>query len=61
MNRNAVKPIVLLIIFVCAMMFFSMTTNKVNIDLTANMEEATLPVVNFEHNNIVINKILGKI
>lgn len=59
MNRNAVKPIVLLIIFVCAMMFFSMTTNKVNIDLTANMEEATLPVVNFEHNNIVINELHG--
>jgi len=59
MNKNAVKPIVLLIIFICAMVVFSMTTNKVNIDLTANMEEATLPVVNFVHNDVVVNELHG--
>ena len=59
MNRKAVKPIVLLIVFICAMVTFSMTTNKVNIDLTANMEAATLPVVNFVHNDVVVNELHG--
>lgn len=59
MNKNAVKPIVLLIIFVCALAFFSMTTNKVNIDLTANMENATLPVISFVHNDVVVNELHG--
>lgn len=59
MNRKAVKPIVLIVIFICSMVFFSMTTNKVNIDLTANMEEATLPVVNFVHNDVVVNELHG--
>ena len=59
MNKNAVKPIVLLIIFLGALLTFGMTQNQVNIDLTANMEEATLPVVSFVHNDVVINELHG--
>ncbi len=59
MSRNAVKPMVLLVIFLCGIMAFSMTTNKVNIDLTANMEEASLPVVSFVHNDVVVNELYG--
>ena len=59
MNRKAVKPVVLITIFICAMVIFSMTTNKENIDLTASMEEATLPVVNFVHNDIIVNELHG--
>ena len=54
-----VKPIVLVLIFLGALVTFSMTTNKVNIDLTATMDEATLPVMNFVHNEVVINELHG--
>ena len=59
MNRKAVKPFVLIGVFICSMVIFSMTTNKVNIDLTASMEKATLPVVNFVHNDITVNELHG--
>ncbi len=59
MSKKVVKPIVLVLIFIGALVIFSMTTNKVNIDLTATMEEATLPVVNFVHNDVVINELHG--
>lgn len=59
MNKQAVKPIVLTLIFVCALITFGMTQNKVNIDLTANMESATLPVVNFKYDDVIINELHG--
>ncbi|MBQ8625587.1 MAG: hypothetical protein IJ419_05470, partial [Agathobacter sp.] len=59
MSKKVVKPIVLVLIFLGALVTFSMTTNKVNIDLTATMDEATLPVMNFVHNEVVINELHG--
>lgn len=59
MGKKAVKPIVLLLIFIGALAAFSMTTNKENIDLTVNMEEASLPILYFVHNGTVINELHG--
>lgn len=59
MGKKAVKPIVLVLIFLCALAAFSMTTNKENIDLTANMEEASLPVMHFVYNDTIINELHG--
>ena len=59
MSKKVIKPIVLAVIFLGALLTFGMTTNKVNIDLTANMEEASLPVVYFVHNDMVINELHG--
>lgn len=59
MNKNAVKPIVLSLVFFVALMIFGMTQNQVNIDLTANMEESTLPIISFVHNDVVINELHG--
>lgn len=59
MNKKVIKPIVLAIIFICALVTFSVTTNKVNIDLTANMDEASLPVMYFMYNDAVLNELHG--
>lgn len=59
MNKKVIKPIVLAIIFICALVTFSVTTNKVNIDLTANMDEASLPVMYFTYNDAVLNELHG--
>ncbi len=59
MSKKVVKPIVLTVIFICALVTFGVTTNKMNIDLTANMEDATLPVMYFVHNDAVINELHG--
>lgn len=59
MGKKVVKPIVLTLIFICALVTFGITTNKVNIDLTANMEEASLPVMYFVHNDTTINELHG--
>lgn len=59
MSKKVIKPIVLVLIFIGALATFGMTTNKVNIDLTANMEAASLPVVHFVHNDMVINELHG--
>ena len=59
MDRRAVKPIVLILIFFCALVTFSMTTNKENEDLTASMSESTLPVIHFVYNDTVLNELHG--
>lgn len=45
MNRKIVKPIVLSVLFLAALIVFSITTNQDNKDLTTTMKEATLPIV----------------
>lgn len=59
MGKKVVKPIVLTGIFLLALVTFSLTTNKVNKDLTANMDEASLPVMYFVYNGIQINELHG--
>lgn len=59
MNKKVLKPIVLVTVFIVALFVFSMTTNKVNKDLTATMEDATLPVIQFTYNDATINELHG--
>lgn len=59
MTKKVVKPIVLALIFICALATFGVAKNKVNIDLTANMEDASLPVMYFTYNDTVINELHG--
>jgi len=57
MNSKATKPIVLGVIFIIALITFSIMTNKVNKDLTTTMDEASLPVMQFVYNDVVINEL----
>ncbi len=59
MTKKVVKPVVLALIFICALFTFGVTTNKENIDLTASMEDASLPVMYFKYNDTVINELHG--
>ena len=54
-----VRPIILCLIFIGAIVTFSIMINKENKALTATMPEATLPVVSFVYNDIVINELHG--
>jgi len=59
MNNKATKPIVLTVVFLISVFVFSMLTNKVNIDSTTTMEEASLPVMHFIYDDTVINELHG--
>lgn len=45
MSKKIIKPIVLSVLFLTALIVFSVFTNKDNKDLTVEMKEATLPIV----------------
>ena len=57
--RKATKPIVLVLIFIGALFTFSMLMNKENKDQTTTMESASLPVMQFVYNDMVINELHG--
>ena len=59
MVKKAVRPIVLLVLFLASLFVFSMITNQENIDLTTTMDQAKLPVVHFVYNNTSINELHG--
>ena len=59
MNKKYVKPMVLTIVFLISVMVFSALTNKVNIDSTTTMKEATLPIVHFMSEDNVISELHG--
>lgn len=59
MWKKLIKPIVLLCVFVCAIIGFSVMTNKANEDLTTTMAEATLPILYFQQNGLSINELHG--
>lgn len=59
MNRKATKPIVLVAVFIGALITFSLLMNKENIDQTTTMETASLPVMQFVYNDMVLNELHG--
>ncbi|MBQ2900647.1 MAG: hypothetical protein IJE49_02215 [Agathobacter sp.] len=59
MNNKATKPIVLTVVFLISAFVFSMLTNKVNIDSTTTMDEASLPVMHFVYEDKIINELHG--
>ena len=59
MNRKVVRPIILALVFIGAIVTFSITINKENKNLTTSMAETTLPVLNFVYEDTKINELHG--
>lgn len=59
MSKGIVKGIVFGAVFIVAVILFSFSMNHTNEDLTAEMKDATLPVVNFYYQNEQINELFG--
>lgn len=45
MSKKVIKPIVLIVVFIAALITFCITTNKGNKDMTTKQADATLPVM----------------
>ena len=60
MKSKATRPIVLVLVFLAAVITFSLSTNKVNNkSVTTTMKEATLPVMQFIYNDHMLNELHG--
>ena len=59
MRKGVIKAIVLSVIFVSSVIFFSIITNQVNEDLTTEMAQASLPVISLYTDNIEVNELHG--
>lgn len=59
MSRNATKPIVLVLVFIGALVVFSLLMNKENKAQTTTMETASLPVMQFVYNDMQLNELHG--
>ena len=59
MNRKATKPIVLVLVFISAMITFSLWMNKESIDQTTTMDSASLPVMQFVYEDMTLNELHG--
>lgn len=59
MNKKVMKPVVLSVLFLAALIFFSIITNRDNKDLTAGMPEATLPVVQLYYGDTGVAQLHG--
>lgn len=59
MSKKVIKPIVLIVVFIAALITFCITTNKENKDMTTKQADATLPVMSFNLDKIKINTLHG--
>ena len=59
MQKGTIKAIVLPVVFVLAVIIFSIMTNQTNEDLTTEMSEATLPVLTLYDGKTAINELYG--
>ena len=59
MSKKVIKPIVLIVVFIAALITFCITTNKGNKDMTTKQADATLPVMSFYLDKIKINTLHG--
>lgn len=59
MNRKATKPIVLVLVFISALIIFSLLMNKENKDQTTTMDSASLPVMQFVYEDMTLNELHG--
>ena len=57
--KLVIKPIVLIVVFIAALITFCITTNKGNKDMTTKQADATLPVMSFNLDKIKINPLHG--
>lgn len=61
MNKKILKPMILAVVFIGALITFNILTNKTNEDLTATMDEATLPVIYLMQQDHLGNEMHGYI
>jgi len=59
MQKGIIKAVVLSVIFLASVAFFSIVTNQVNEDLTTEMADASLPVLSLYSDNTEINELRG--
>ena len=59
MNKKATKPIVLVLVFISAVVTFSLLMNKENKDQTTTMDSASLPVMQFVYEDMTLNELHG--
>lgn len=59
MIKKVIKPMVLTLVFLVALVSFSMLSNRDHADLTSEMPEATLPVVYMKKGDTSINQLFG--
>lgn len=59
MNSKVTRVIVLVVVFIAAIITFSVLINKENKDVTTTMEEASLPVMQFIYDDTVLNELHG--
>ena len=59
MKKFIIKLITLVIAFVLGILCTSYFYNKGNLDMTAHMAEATLPILYFERNGEYVNQTFG--
>lgn len=59
MSKKVIKPVVLSVLFLAALIVFSIITNQDNKDLTTTMSEATLPIVEFYQGDTSIAQLHG--
>ena len=59
MSKKVIKPIVLIVVFIAALITFCIITNKGNKDMTTKQADATLPVMSFNLDKIKINTLHG--
>lgn len=59
MRKQIIKPVVLSVLFLVAVVFFSIITNKDNKDLTTTLSEAMLPVIQFYQGEHPFNELHG--
>ncbi len=59
MKKKVIKPIVLFVVFIGALITFNILTNQTNEDLTMAMEEASLPVIYLMQGDYLGNEMHG--
>lgn len=59
MKEKYIRRVILAVIFILAVIIFSMVTNKGNADMTADMDSATLPTISFEVEGRDVNLLNG--
>lgn len=59
MKKNIIKIAVCIIVFLCTLFISSSLYNQGNADMTASMEQATLPLVHITNGSIAFNTLYG--
>ncbi len=57
MTRKLIKAGTIVLVFLLALVFFSLVTNQTNADLTANMADATLPTISFYYEDVQLEEL----